>query len=80
MFAGMMFISGEGGLIGISFVLRNVIQAFTPMGRKNHEFYAQYRERKLNELKKSTDHCILITGLCFVFISIILTIIWYMNF
>jgi hypothetical protein len=80
LFAGMMFISGEGGLIGISFVLRNVIQAFTPMGRKNHEFYAQYRERKLSELKKSTDHCVLITGLLFIIISIIFTVIWYMNY
>jgi heme/copper-type cytochrome/quinol oxidase subunit 4 len=80
MFAGMMFIAGEGALIGITFVLRNIVQAFTPMGRKNHEFYAQYRERKLSELKKSTDHCVLITGLLFIIISIIFTVIWYMNY
>lgn len=80
MFAGMMFIAGEGALIGITFVLRNIVQAFTPMGRKNHEFYAQYRERKMNELKKSTDHCILFTGLLFLAVGIILTVIWYANF
>ena len=80
MFAGMMFIAGEGALIGITFVLRNIVQAFTPMGRKHHEFYAQYRERKMNELKKSTDHCILFTGLLFLAVGIILTVIWYVNF
>ena len=80
LFAGMLYISGEGGLIGISFVLRNVVQAFTPMGRKNHEFYAQYRERKLKSIKKAGDHCILITGLFFLTIGVVLTVIWYVNF
>ncbi|MBP3332684.1 MAG: DUF3899 domain-containing protein [Clostridia bacterium] len=80
LFAGMLYISGEGGLIGISFVLRNVVQAFTPMGRKNHEFYAQYRERKLKSIKKAGDHCILITGLFFLTVGVVLTVIWYVNF
>ncbi len=80
LFAGMMFVSGEGALIGIGFVLRNVVQAFIPMGRKNHEFYAQYRERKLKSMKKSGDHCILITGLFFLLVGIIFTVIWYVNF
>ena len=82
MFAGMMFISSEGALIGISFVLRNIVQAFTPMGRKNHEFYGQYRERKLAEKKasKSNDHCILVVGSFFLVIGIIFTVIWYFNF
>ncbi len=80
LFAGMMFVSGEGALIGISFVLRNVALAFIPMGRKKHELYAQYRERKLSEMKKSGDHCILLTGLLFLLIGIIFTAIWYLNF
>ncbi len=82
MFAGMLFISSEGALIGISFVLRNIVQAFMPMGRKNHEFYAQYRERKLAEkhVKSSSDHCILFTGLFFLAISVIFTVIWYVKF
>ena len=80
MFAGMMFIAGEGALIGISFVLRNIVQAFVPMGRKNHEFYAQYRERKMKELKRSSDHCILVVGLLFLAVGIIFTVIWYFNF
>ena len=77
MFAGMMFIAGEGALVGITFVLRNIVQAFTPMGRKKHEFYAQYRERKMNELKKSTDHCILFVGLLFLTVGIILNVILF---
>ena len=80
MFAGMLFISGEGALIGIGFVLRNVVQAFIPMGRKNHELYAQYRERKMSERKKSSDHCILVVGLIFLFIGVVLTLIWYVKF
>ena len=80
LFAGMLYISGEGGLIGISFVLRNVVQAFTPMGRKNHEFYAQYRERKLKSIKKAGDPCFLITGLFFLTVGVVLTVIWFVNF
>ncbi|MBQ5602028.1 MAG: DUF3899 domain-containing protein [Clostridia bacterium] len=80
LFAGMLFVSGEGALIGISFVLRNVVLAFTPMGRKHHEVYAKYRERKLASMKKSGDHCILFTGLFFLLIGIVFTVIWYTNF
>lgn len=80
LFAGMMFISGEGALIGIGFVLRNAFLTFIPMGRKKQELYAQYRERKLKEIKKSSDHCILITGLTFLLIGIVFTVIWYAKF
>ena len=80
LFAGMMFVSGEGALLGIGFVMRNVVQAFVPMGRKMHESYAQYRERKMSELKKPGDNCILVTGLIFLAIGIILTVIWYACF
>ena len=80
LFAGMMFISGEGALLGISFVMRNVVQAFLPMGRRHHEVYAKYRERKLGEIKKPTDHCILIAGLTFLAVGVILTAIWYAAF
>ena len=80
LFAAMMFISGEGALLGIGFVLRNVVLSFIPMGRKNHEFYAQYRERKLREMKKSSDHCVLVTGLIFLAIGILLTCIWYAKY
>ena len=80
LFAGMLYVSSEGALIGIGFVLRNVVLAFIPMGRARHERYADYRERKLSEAKKQNDSCILFTGLFFLIIGIIFTAIWYVNF
>lgn len=80
LFAGLMFAGSEGAFIGIGFVLRNVVQAFVPMGRRHHEFYAQYRERKLGKLKKPGDHCVLIAGLSFLIIGIIFSVIWYVKF
>ena len=80
LFAGMMYISSEGGLIGIGFVLRNVVLAFIPMGRARHEKYADYRERKLGKTKKQDNSCILVTGLFFLITGIILTLIWYVKF
>ncbi len=78
--AGMLYISGEGGLIGIGYVMKSVVQAFIPMGRRNHETYAQYRERKLGVAKTPGDHAILFVGLTFFLIGIIFTVIWYTNF
>lgn len=80
LFAGMMFVSGEGALIGIGFVLRNVILTFIPMGRQKHELYADYRERKLKEKKKAKDKCILVTGLVFLLIGIVFIAVWYANY
>ena len=80
LFAGMLFVSGEGALIGIGFVLRNVVLAFIPMGRARHELYADYRKRKLGEAKKQNNSSILVTGLFFLFVGIILTVIWSVKF
>ena len=80
LFAGMMYVSGEGALIGIGFVLRNVVLAFIPMGRARHEVYADYRARKLKEAKKSSNRYPLVTGLIFLFIGIVFTVIWYLAF
>ena len=80
LFAGMLYVSREGALIGIGFVLRNVVLAFIPMGRTKHERYADYRERKLNEAKDQDSTCILVTGLVFLAIGIIFTAIWYVKF
>ena len=79
LFAGMMYVSGEGALIGIGFVLRNVVLAFIPMGRARHERYADYRARKLSEAKKHNNRYILVSGLIFLFIGIIFTVIWYVK-
>ena len=80
LFAGMLFISGEGALLGFGFIAKSVILTFIPGGRARHEKYADYRARKLEGMKKSTDHCILFTGLAFLIIGIIFNVIWYMNF
>lgn len=80
LFAAMNFVSGEGALIGIGFVLRNVVLAFVPMGRAKHELYADYRARKLSEAKKHENSSILVTGLFFLGIGIILTVIWYVKY
>lgn len=80
LFAGMLFVSGEGALIGIGFVLRNVVLTFIPMGRAKQERYADYRERKLSQAKKQKNSHITVTGLAFLTIGIVLTVIWYVNF
>ena len=80
LFAGLLFVSGEGALIGIGFVLRNVVLTFIPMGRAKHERYADYRARKLGEAKKQDNSSILVTGLFFLTIGIILTVIWSVKF
>lgn len=80
LFAGMMYVSSEGALIGISFVLRNVVLAFVPMGRAKHERYADYRARKLENAKKHSNRYLLVTGLIFLFIGIAFTVIWYAAF
>ena len=80
LFAGLLYVSGEGALIGISFVLRNAVLTFIPMGRAKHERYADYRARKLGDGKKKNQSCILVTGLFFLAIGIILTVIWDIKF
>ena len=80
LFAGMLYVSGEGALIGIGFVLRNVVLTFIPMGRARHEKYVDYRARKLSEAKKRNNRHILVTGLIFLFIGIVFTVIWYAVF
>ena len=76
LFACMLYISGEGALIGIGFVLRNAVLTFIPMGRAKQERYADYRARKLGEARKRSNRHILVTGLVFLVIGIVLTVIW----
>ena len=80
LFAGMLYVSSEGALVGIGFVLRNVVLTFIPMGRARQERYADYRERKMREMKKNNDICILITVLFFLAVGIVFTLIWYANY
>ncbi|MBR5263782.1 MAG: DUF3899 domain-containing protein [Clostridia bacterium] len=78
--AGLLFVGGEGMFISVGYVFRNVVLIFIPGGRKKHERYADYRARKLEGLKKEGDHCILVTGLSFLALGVLFSVIWYMNF
>ena len=80
LFAGMLYVSSEGALIGIGFVLRNVVLTFIPMGRAKHELYADYRERKLSEARDQDNRCVLVTGLIFLAIGVVFTVIWYVMY
>ncbi len=80
LFAAMMYISGEGALIGVGFVLKTALLTFIPMGRTKQERYIDYRARKLSEAKYHNNSHILVTGLIFVFIGIVFTVIWYARF
>jgi hypothetical protein len=78
LFSGLMFVSAEGALLGVSYVLGRAIKAvFVPFGRKDHETYAQYRERKLGTKKTTGAGPVFLTGLVFVLVSVIFLIIWY---
>ena len=79
-FAALLYISGEGGLIGIGFVLRNMVLTFVPMGRAKQERYVDYRTRKQNEAKMKNHSSILVTGLFLLGIGIIFTVIWYVKY
>ena len=78
--AGMMFVSGEGALLGISYVLKNVILFFIPGGRAKHELYKDYRERRMKKIKAYSDSCLLVTGLVFITAGLILALIWSVKF
>ena len=80
LFAGMLFVSGEGALLGIGFVLRSIVLAFVPMGRLKHEKYADYRARKLSAARERHYSPILIVGLVFLAVGLILNWVWYASF
>ena len=81
LFAGLLFVSSQGALLGIGFILRNVVLTwFVPMGRKKQELFGDYRERKMKELKKAFDFTMLIVGLAFLAAGIVFNVIWYVKF
>ena len=80
LYAGLLYVSSEGAFLGVGYILRNVVLIFMPMGRKNHELYKDYRERKLSEAKPKGDHSVLFTGLFFLAIGVIFTIIWSVKY
>ena len=79
-YAAMVYISDEGALIGIGYALKYALLTFIPMGRAKQERYIDYRARKLEKAQKHSNRHILVTGLIFVTIGIVFTIIWYVGF
>ncbi len=74
--AGMMYVSNEGALLAIGYTLKNAFSFFIPVGNRRQERYYDYRERKLSKAKKFKLSYLLVTGLFFLFIGILLTVIW----
>ena len=77
LFAGLLFVSGEGVFLGVGYAMGRAIKALIPFSRKEHETYAQYRERKIGKHKRNGESCLFFTGLFFVAVSIIFLVIWY---
>lgn len=78
LFAGLIFVSSQGALIGIGFIMRNVILTwFVPLGRKKQELYGDYRERKIAEIKKNNTPAIWVVGLVFFAVGIGFMIAWW---
>lgn len=76
LFAGFQFVSGEGALLAIGFILSKAIRALIPFSKKPNENYQQYCERKANKEGKKGDGCIFFTGLAFLLVSFVFMGIW----
>ena len=77
LFSGLLYVSGEGVFLGLGYVVGRAVKALIPISRKEHETYAQYRERKTGKKPSKGDHCLLITGLFYFLISLLFLAIWY---
>jgi hypothetical protein len=80
MYAGLLFASRQGALLGLTFALRYTVLTFIPGGRAKQELYKDYRERKMAEMKKSTELHVFLTGIVFLAAGIVFTVIWYVKF
>ena len=76
LFYGLLYVSGEGAFLGVGYAMGRVVRALIPFSRKDHETYAQYRERKLAKPHKKGDGAIFFTGLIFFAISLIFLFIY----
>lgn len=76
LFSAFLYVSGEGVFLGVGFVVGKAVQALLP-GRKPYETYAQYRERKIGKVKKSSNGHILLTGIFFLAVGVVFVLIWY---
>ena len=77
LFSGLLFVSDEGGFLGIGYALGRAWHVFFPAVGKDPETYAEYRERKTGKKKSTGKLSVLLTGLFFFLVSLILLAIWY---
>ena len=77
LFSGLMFVSDQGGFLGIGYALGKAARVFFPVLNKEAETYAEYRERKTGKKSGGGKLAVLLTGLFFFLISMIFLIIWY---
>lgn len=77
--AGLFWISDQGALDGIGFILSRTIGRLIP-GRalvEKHETYGQYVERKHGEKKNRGYLCLVLVGAAFLVVGVVFTVLFY---
>ena len=77
LFFGLLFVSSEGVFISLGYIFKRTLRFFIPMYKKDEETYAQYRERKSENLSGKGDSSIFFTGLFLFLVGIVFLVIWY---
>ena len=76
LFSGLVFVADEGAFLGIGYAFGRAAKALLPFLGKDHETYAEYRERKSGKKSKFGQLAIFLTGLLFLLVSLIFLWIW----
>ena len=76
LFSGLLFVADEGAFLGVGYALGRAAKALLPFLGKDHETYAEYRERKSGKKSKFGKLAIFLTGLLFLLVSLIFLWIW----
>ena len=77
LFAGLLWVSGEGMFIGIGYALKNALRLFIPALGKRWETYTRYRQRNAEKDKPQGQGSFFLTGLFFLAVGIIFLVIWW---
>ncbi len=78
LFAGLLFVADHGAFLGVGYALGRAVKALLPFLGRDHETYAEYRERKTGKKREKGDHCVLFTGLFFLVVSLVFLLVWYL--
>lgn len=77
LFSGLLYVAGEGVFLGVGYAMGRAVKALLPFLGKDHETYAEYRERKTGKKEAGNKLAILLTGALFVLVSSVFLIIYY---